>query len=97
MRVNMSLAAKPRPPSILLKHWCSLLSEEYLVEESDAMSWVYNSHTRSFVVDFLQSRGWKVEGYTTPPLNSDSHKVISQGFVIADDCDELIKWKLTQS
>ena len=91
----MSLAANPRPPSRLLKHWCGLLSAEYMVGESDAMSWMYDQNTRSFVVEFLQSQGWKVTQYTTPPLSPD--KVISYGFVVADDCEQFVAWKLANS
>lgn len=91
----MCMGAKPRAPRQLIEHWMSLLAAEYHVEESDAASWFYGRQTRSFAVEYLQSQGWKIEEYTTPPVGND--KVISQGFILADDCDQLVEWKLSQS
>ena len=88
------MGAKPRPPVILIDAWLTMLAEEYHVDESDAGSWLYNKITRPFVVEFLQSKGWKVEEYTAPPVSGG--KVISEGYVISDDCEQFVAWRLSQ-
>jgi hypothetical protein len=95
MRINMNVfSASEKPPLSLIQLWCHMLASEYLVEPKMAARWVHNTDSRSFVVEFLQSKGWKVHAYTTPALEQNSQPP-SHGYVIADDCDQLVHWKLT--
>jgi len=98
MRINMNaIHASEKAPRSLMDLWCHMLASEYLVEVKIAIRWVNNLDSRAFVVDFLKSKGWKVDSYTTPMMDHHANQPPSHGFYIEDDCDELIKWKLTQS
>lgn len=95
MRINMNaMNASERPPHNLMNLWCHMLASEYLVEPKMAIRWLHNVDSRAFVVEFLQSKGWKVSAYITPAIEHGSLPP-SHGFVITDDCDQLITWKLS--
>lgn len=95
MRINMNVfSASEKPPLSLIQLWCQMLASEYLVEPKMASRWVNNVDSRPFVVEFLQSKGWKVNAYTTPALEQNCQPP-SHGYVIADDCHQLVHWKLT--
>ena len=95
MRINMNvMLASEKPPRSLLDLWCHMLASEYLVEPKVANRWLHNRDSRAFVVEFLQSTGWRVHSYTTPDIDGNVQPP-SHGFVIADDCDQLVRWKLT--
>lgn len=95
MRINMNaFSATEKPPSSLIQLWCHMLASEYLVELKVASRWVHNADIRPFVVEFLQSRGWKIQSYTTPVVDANSQPP-SHGYVIEDHCDQLVHWKLS--
>ena len=95
MRINMNaIYASEKAPRSLLDLWCQMLASEYLVEHKYAARWLYNADSRPFVVEFLQSKGWQVQSYTTPVVDQHNHPP-SHGFLIADDCDQLVSFKLT--
>jgi len=89
-----AMHASEKPPRSLLDLWCHMLASEYLVEPKYAIRWLHNVDSRPFVVEFLQSKGWQVQSYTTPVIEQNLYPP-SHGFVIADDCDQLVRWKLT--
>lgn len=93
MRINLHLEATPRPPRNLLHKWAAMLAEEYCVEVRRANSWIHQDEGREFVVKFLQEKGWKVTTYTTPEVGGYH---VSYGFVVADDCEHLVAWKLSE-
>lgn len=95
MRINLDLEASPKAPSALIKLWLKELSKEYCVDECNAYGWMTSDSGRQFVVKFLQGRGWKIDAYTTPP--TDGVKSVSYGFFVADDCDQLVAMRLSQS
>jgi hypothetical protein len=71
-----------------------MLAEEYLVSVSHASHWMFSVENLEFVTEFLQSQGWKIHSYTTPAISME--RVISYGFVVADDCDRFVVWRLAQ-
>jgi hypothetical protein len=74
--------------------WANMLAQEYCVDLKHARSWVAGSESRSFVVEFLQSHCWKVEAYTTPHVGLE--RVVSYGYVVSDDCEQFVAWRLSQ-
>lgn len=94
MRINLYLDANPKPPRDLIQLWARMLADEYCVDIKYAHSWIYTSDSREFVVEFLQSQGWRLQAYTTPMVSME--RVVSYGFVIADDCEKFVAWKLSQ-
>jgi hypothetical protein len=94
VRVNLSVGAHPFPPARLLNTWIRLLSEEFQVKEAVAKRWIQNIECLDFVGEFLQSQGWKVKCYRTPPLDG---KVMSFGLLISRDCECLTEWLLTET
>jgi hypothetical protein len=95
MRINMKMAyAAERPPEGLLHAWTQMLASEYNVKSDEASYWLFEPQSRQFVLEFLQSRGWKVTAYTTPAVRQGS--MISEGFILADDCDQYVTWRLSQ-
>lgn len=95
MRINLHGEATPRPPHSLLLKWATMLAEEYCVEVRHAHCWMSTDTGRQFVAKFLQDKGWKIHTYTTPTINSDT--VLSYGFVVDDDCEHLVAWKLSNT
>jgi hypothetical protein len=96
MRINMSVIhATVKPPRSLLDIWCHMLASEYLVEPKTAVRWLHERNSRAFVVDFLKSKGWKVDTYTTPDVEGHASPP-SHGYVISDDCVHFVAWRLSQ-
>lgn len=93
MRINLWLNASARPPHSLLKLWGELLAQEYLISLSDAGRWITQKDHMSWVAEFLRSKGWKVESYTTPLVND---KCQSYGYVVSDSCEHYVAWRLSQ-
>jgi hypothetical protein len=91
--MKMMYAAE-KPPHGLLHAWTHMLAEEYNVKPEEAGHWLLEQKSREFVVEFLQSRGWKITTYTTPDVRQGS--MISERFILADDCDEYVTWGLSQ-
>jgi hypothetical protein len=95
MRINLHLEATPQPPKQLLAHWVELVAREYSVEPGQARGWLGSDKSREFLVEFLQSRGWRLKTYSAPEVGTG--RCISYGFFVDDDCDQLIAWRLSQS
>lgn len=93
MRINLWLNASQRPPHNLLQKWGELLAQEYLVSLSDAGRWITQREHMPWVAEFLRSKGWKVDAYTTPPV---ADKCQSYGYVVAGDCEHFVAWRLSQ-
>ncbi len=94
LRINLHLEATPKPPQQLIQLWTRMLAEEYCVDMRHAGSWMHTPDCRGFVAEFLQSQGWRVQAYTTPMVSME--RVVSHGFVVADDCEKFVAWKLSQ-
>ena len=90
MRIN--LASRSNPHKRMLQHWAFLLADEYQVNPAQAEKWIISDP--KFVAEFMQSKTWKVQDYATPLIYESS---ISFGYVIDDECDQFIVWKLSQT
>lgn len=89
MIINMhGIPTNPTPCHPLLTLWCHMLASEFPNHAHIASRWVYDPSPscRAYVVEFLQKRGWQVTAYESS---------LTHGYVIADDCDQLVHWKLT--
>jgi hypothetical protein len=93
MRINLWLNASERPPPSLLLKWGELLSKEYLVSVSDAGRWITQRDHMCWVAQVLRDKGWKVEAYHTPFVGD---RCQSYGYVVADDCEHFVAWRLSQ-
>lgn len=89
MRMNLHSDATAKPPQSLLILWVRMLASEFLVEEKKAGNWLFDQNCQKFVAKFLRSQGWKVRAYASPDRGS-------HGFLIADDCENFVAWRLAQ-
>ena len=95
MRINMNgLESTQKAPRSLIMHWCSMLASEYHVSEQHALKWIGFPENAKFVAEFLKRQGWRVESYTTPSVETNRSSP-SWGYVVADDCERLLTWRLT--
>ena len=94
MRINLHIMAEPRPPKGLFNSWTKVLSEEYNIKQEDAWRWFTTFEGREFIAACLRSQGWRITTYETP--RDDTGLMISYGFVVADDCEQFVAWKLAE-
>ena len=97
MRINLALFELGRRDddlSRLLKALTNEFAAEYAMDERSGWMYMFSSSisTREIFAETLASKGWKISAYSLPPAFDD--KTYSWGYVIADDCDRLVQWKL---
>ena len=97
MRINLALAAPGGRDDGLSKFLSALAHEfaaEYAMDERSGWLYMFSSSisTREIVAETLASKGWRISAYALPPATDG--KSYSWGYVIADDCDRLVQWKL---
>jgi hypothetical protein len=95
MRINLaSIVKNPIEHGKLVQHWITLIAEEYLVDTNDVYKWLHDPKGIEFVRTFLRGIGWDLECYETPRVSDRSY---SHGFVLNNECGELMKWRLRVS
>lgn len=97
MRINIRTIRQTENVRNFMQHLNKLFAEEYQI--SDEKAWKYFSHPdmniREPVIEYLQSQGWKISGYELPQI--DGIGSASYGYLIADDCEKLLVWALTNT
>lgn len=92
MRINLCMDTSSSECDEVIMCWSQMLSKEFCVPVGTARFWIYDSASRDFVMEFLNSQGWKVQTYKTPPVNA---RIVSAGFVVEDPEHLLEAWKLS--
>ncbi len=98
MRINTFKPGSRTNP--LLLHWAALFSEEYQITEKVALKYVI--HSLDPVTEFLKQNGWQVESYRLSPLPDgvemeyEITPVRSQGYIVAEDCEKYVEFRLRQ-
>lgn len=113
MRLNLVKHVKlgnKSEKSLLLKHLINLVAQEYDVSTASLTNQLKSADAElgRFCAQELNLVGWKILWYQMPhpppgldhtsnDLDVKDYYCISFGFVIDDDCEELFKWRITQT
>ena len=68
------------------------MAEDYQISDREAQQYLANQ--LDVTAEFLRKQGWKVTAYSLPPLDS-GRRPWRRGYIIDDDCEKLIAWRLT--
>ena len=100
MRINLASTRKGgRDPRVtdLLNQLGQPFADEYAMSLDSALRYLFSPDhmTREIVANYLRTQDWKIQTYNLPPAADGV--IHSWGYFIADDCDQLIQWLLSQS
>lgn len=106
MRLNL-VEIKSRGTTIesrLLHHLAELFAGEYLTNRVSVVAHLKSAHDPfgQAVADFLAECGWHIKWYSLPvppevqlsEWSTRSYDALSFGFVLSDDCPQLMAWRL---
>ncbi len=98
MRINSFKSGSKTHP--LLLHWADLFADEFQISSKIGLKYVI--HSPELVSGFLENQGWKVTAYQLPPLPEgveleyETPIVRSQGYILAEDCEKYVEFRLRQ-
>lgn len=98
MRINLARknesGKRDENLSKLLDDLAKPFADEYAMSVKEALLYLFSPdhNTRELVASCLREQDWKISSYSLPPAADG--KIYSFGFYIADDCDNLVQWKL---
>ena len=99
MRINTLKAGSNSNPLLLL--WAELFSAEFQVNQKVSLKYV--KHAPEQVAEFLKLGGWSVEWYVLPSLpkgvewDAEEPPIHSQGYIVAEDCEKYVEWRLRET
>lgn len=102
MRINLLNTRRGGASSALVKHLIKIAADEFLVDYKRLHQQLMTGYDPlgEAVATHLRSVGWQISWYKLPHPEADEmlgmsdYAMLSAGFVISDNCDLFISWRL---